>query len=258
MPTFKYNITSQFNIAQMICIAVNGLPILWSTRCRDICRFGGLFRRYFYRVLLCLGVFAAADTAIGQAFGQQPGPDSNFERCRAIADDAARLRCYEAATAKPAPSLPAPSPSLTTGPWRLARTPNPAGGPDAVFVMKTADVTKSDIDLAGLMLRCGKGNFDVLLVLVRPLPPRARPKITVTASGRTVDFIASVVPPGAEVLLPQEATALASGPWQLAPDLSVEVGPVEGDDPPTPIRGVIALAGLGAALAQLQANCPSP
>jgi hypothetical protein len=123
--------------------------------------------------------------------------------------------------------------------------------------MKTADVTKSDIDLAGLMLRCGKSNFDVRLVLLRPLPPRARPKVSVTASGRTADFIASVVPPGAEVLLPQEATALASGPWQIAPDLSVEVGPVEGDDPSTPIRGVIALAGLRAALAQLQANCPS-
>jgi|HubBroStandDraft_6_1064221.scaffolds.fasta_scaffold505215_2 hypothetical protein len=225
------------------------------------CRFARLCRRCFYRVLLCLAVIGAVNAAVGRTFGQPAaGADNNFERCRAIADGAARLRCYEAATAKPAPGLPLPTPgpSLTTGPWRLVRTPNPAGGPDAVSVMKTADVTKSDIDLAGLMLRCGKSNFDVRLVLVRPLPPRARPKVTATASGRTADLIGSVVPPGAEVLLPQEATALASGPWQIAPDLSVEVGPVEGDDPPTPIRGVIALAGLGAALAQLQANCPAP
>ena len=123
--------------------------------------------------------------------------------------------------------------------------------------MKTADVTKSDIDLAGLMLRCGESNIEVLVVLVRPLPPRARPKVTVTVGGRTTSFIASVVPPGAELLLPLEATALASGPWQAAPELSVEVGAVEGDDQPTPIQGVVSLAGLGAALPRLQANCPS-
>jgi len=233
-------------------LMVNAMP--------RFCRFAGLSRRCFYRLLPCLGVIASLGTAVGQTFGQQQSPNSDFERCRAITDDAARLRCYEAATAKPALGVPprTPGPSPTTGPWRLARTPNPAGGPDAVFVMKTADVTKSDIDLAGLMLRCGKSNFDVLLVLVRPLPPRTHPKVALTAGGNTMDFISSVVAPGAEVLLPQEATVLASGPWQTAPDLSVEVGAVEGDDPPTPIRGVIALAGLGAALAQLQANCPSP
>jgi hypothetical protein len=221
------------------------------------CRFGDLSCRCFCQVLLCLGIIAAAGTAIGQAFGQPvAGPDSNFERCRAITDDAARLRCYEAVTAKPAPSLPPQTPGPGTGPWRLVRTPNPAGGPEAVSVTKTADVTKSDIDLAGLMLRCGKSNFDVLLVLVRPLPPRAHPKVALTAGGRTIDFTASVVPPGAQVLLPQEATALALGPWQTAPEMSVEVGAVEGDDQPGPTRGVISLAGLGAALAQLQANCP--
>jgi hypothetical protein len=121
--------------------------------------------------------------------------------------------------------------------------------------LKTADITKSDIDFAGLMLRCGEHNIDVLVVLVRPLPPRARPRISVTTGSKAIDFIASVVPPGAEVLLPPEATALASGPWQTAAELSVEVGAVEGDDQPGPIRGVISLAGLGPALAQLQANC---
>jgi hypothetical protein len=135
------------------------------------------------------------------------------------------------------------------------RTPNPAGGRPAVSVVKTADVTKSDIDLAGLMLRCGESNIEVLIVLLRPLPPRARPKVTVTVDGKTTDFIANVVPPGAELLLPLEATALATGPWQAASGLTVEIGPVEGDDQPGPIRGVISLAGLGASLPLLQANC---
>jgi len=229
-------------------LMVNAMP--------RFCRFAGLSRGCFYRVLLCLGM-VAVDTAIGQTFGQQPGPESNFERCRAITDDAARLRCYEAA-AKPAPSLPPQTPGPSTGTWRLVRTPNPAGGRDAVSVIKTRDLAKSDIDLAGLMLRCGEGKIEVLFVLVRPLPPRAHPKVTVTVGSKTTEFTASVVPPGAEVLLPQEASVLASGLWQAAPELSVEIGPVDGDEPPIPIRGVISLAGLGAALAQLQASCPSP
>jgi hypothetical protein len=230
------------------------------------CRIAELSGRFFCRALLRLGIIAAAGGAIGQALGQPvAGPDSNFEHCRAISDDAARLRCYEAATSNPAKAplphnprpAPAPAPGPGTGLWRLVRTPNPLGGRDAVSVMKTANVTRSDIDLAGLMLRCGEGNIEVLVVLIRPLPPRAHPKVTVTVASRTTEFTASVVPPGAEVLLPQEATFLASGPWQAAPELSVEVGAVEGDDQPSPTKGVISLAGLGTALPRLQANCPS-
>jgi hypothetical protein len=221
-----------------------------------ICRFTGLSCQYFCRVLLCLGMIAAVDPAICQTIGQQPKPDSNFERCRSITDDAARLRCYEAAASQPSNRPPPSAGPASAGPWPLVRTPNPAGGRDAVSVLKTADITKSDIDFAGLMLRCGENNIEVLVVLVRPLPPRARPRVSVTTGSKAIDFIASVVPPGAEVLLPPEATALASGPWQTAAELSVEVSAVEGDDQPGPIRGVISLAGLGPALAQLQTNCP--
>jgi hypothetical protein len=229
-------------------LMVNAMP--------RICRFTGLSCQFFCRVLLCLGMITAVDPAVGQTFGQQPGPDSNFERCRSIADDAARLHCYEAETSQPSNRAPPTAGLAPVAPWPLVRTPNPAGGRDAVSVLKTADITKSDIDFAGLMLRCGGHNIEVLVVLVRPLPPRAHPRVAVTTGGKQIEFIASVVPPGAEVLLPPEATALASGPWQTAAELSVEVGAVEGDDQPSPIRGVISLAGLGAALAQLQANCP--
>jgi hypothetical protein len=227
---------------------VNAMPRL--------CRFAGFSRQFFCRVLLCLGGIAAVDPAVAQTFGQQPRPDSIFEHCRSITDDAARLRCYEAATSQPSNRPPLAAGPTTIGPWPLVRTPNPTGGRDAVSVLKTADITKSDIDFAGLMLRCGEHNIEVLVVLVRPLPPRAHPRVAVSTGGKTIDFTASIVPPGAEVLLPPEATALALGSWQTDPELSVEVGAVEGDDQPGQIRGVISLAGLGAALAQLQANCP--
>jgi hypothetical protein len=225
-------------------------------------RFADFSCQCFCWFLLHIGMIAAVDTAIAQALAQSTaGPNSNLERCRAITNDAERLRCYEAATAKPEPSLPpqtpSPAPSPSTGPWPLVRTPNPIGGRAAVSVVKTADVTKSDIDLAGLMLRCGESNIEVLFVLLRPLPPRAHPKVTVTVGGRTTDLKANVVPPGAELLLPLEATALATGPWQGAASLSVEIGPVEGDDQPGPIRGVISLGGLAASLPLLKANCPS-
>jgi hypothetical protein len=123
--------------------------------------------------------------------------------------------------------------------------------------MRTADIVKSDIDLAGLMLRCAQNNFEVIVVLVRPLPPRAHPKVTVGTGGSSVEFTATVVPPGAEVLLPADASALASGPWQAAPELSVQIAAVEGDEPSAAVQGIIPLAGLGNAIPLLLSNCPS-
>lgn len=177
-------------------------------------------------------------------------------RCRAIAEDAARLRCFEAATSKP-PIKPQQF-GTGMGTWRLVRTKDPGGGRDAVAIMQTADITKSDIDLAGLMLRCAETGVEVLVVLVRPLPPRAHPKVTVSAGNAKLDFGATVVPPGAAILLPKDATVPASGPWTGAPELfvQVEVGQTDGDAYST--KGTIPLAGLGAALATLRANCPQP
>ena len=80
--------------------------------------------------------------------------------------------------------------------WRLVRTPNPAGGPDAVAAMRTAESARSDLDFAGLMLRCGEVEPEVLVVLVRPLPIHSHPNIAIEADGSSVDLIATVVPPG--------------------------------------------------------------
>jgi hypothetical protein len=228
---------------------VNAMP--------GFCRLAGFSRRFF-TVLLCLGGMGALALTVAQTFGQPAEPGGNFERCGAITDDASRLRCYEEATSKPVTSPPQQTPGKGTGTWRLVRTPNPTGGREAVSIMQTADMTKSDIDLAGLMLRCGQSESEVLLVLVRPMPLRALLKVTISAAGKSTDFTATVVPPGVAVLLPQEATALAAGSWQSASELSVQIGAVDGENQSTPIRGVISLAGLSGALPLLLANCPSP
>jgi hypothetical protein len=195
--------------------------------------------------------------ALDQALAQQVSQNSHFEQCRAIADDAARLRCFESAASKPTTQAAPHNLGPGAGTWRLVRTKNPDGGKDAVSIMHAADVLKSDIDLAGLMLRCGDGEVEVLIVVVEPLPPRGRPTVTVGAAGERADFHAAIIPPGLELLLPQQASELASGPWTKASELSVEINPASGDTLPTAIRGVVSLAGLSGALPVLTANCPA-
>lgn len=136
--------------------------------------------------------------------------------------------------------------------WRLLRTANPRGGADAVSMIHTADITRSDPELAGLMLRCGEHGAEVIIVVVTPFPPRAQPDVTVGADGKEWRFTARVVSPGAELLLPAEATGLATGPWQLTHELVVKVS-----SPEQSFGGVVPIDGLGAALATLAANCPA-
>jgi hypothetical protein len=71
--------------------------------------------------------------------------------------------------------------ACSTSADELARTPNPAGGPDSISIMKIADATRSDQDVTGLMLRCAEGaTTEVLVVLIKPLPLRTHPKVTGT------------------------------------------------------------------------------
>ena len=198
-----------------------------------------------------LAIFAgqvAGAAADGQRLAQLLGPGSESEHCRTITDSGARLRCYEATTSDRSDKRQ----SSIAGAWRLVRTPNPAGGPDAVSIMHTADVSRSDLDLAGLMVRCGQETTEVLIVLVRPFPPRARPKVSIGVAGSgPVEFTASVAAPGLLLLLPPEANTLAAGPWQTAPELTIAVA-----DEHAPIHGVVPLTGLGIALGELRQNCP--
>jgi hypothetical protein len=138
------------------------------------------------------------------------------------------------------------------GGWHLLRTANPHGGADAVSISHTADITRSDPDLAGLMLRCGEIGAEVVIVAISTFPPCAQPGVTIGADGKEWRFETRVVPPGAELLLPAQATALAMGPWQSAHEITVKIS-----SPEQSFGGVIAIDGLGAALATLSANCPT-
>jgi len=170
------------------------------------------------------------------------------ERCRLIEDQAAS--CFEEAkfivVQRREPD------ALSSGTWRLVRTPNPTGGPDAVSIMQMANASQSDIGLAGLMVRCGKTSFDVLIVLLKPFPPRTHPRVKLATRDSTVEVQATVISPGVVISLPREPAALVHGPWQSSSEVAVEV-----DEDNDSIRGVISLVGLEPALQLLASNCPS-
>lgn len=142
-------------------------------------------------------------------------------------------------------------PDAAPNSWRLVRTTNPHGGPDAVSMIHTADLVHSDPDFAGLMLRCAQSDVEVLIVVVTPFPPGAHPDVTISAGANEWRFSGQVIPPGAELLLPPESATLARTAWQSARELAVKVS-----SPDQPLRGVVPIDGMAAALATLMPNCP--
>jgi hypothetical protein len=207
-------------------------------------------------VLALLGAATIGVAFIGRAYADQSGsPIPGFKRCRMIMNDAARLRCYESNSSNPA-SAPPRALGQAAGSWRLVRTHNPAGGPDAISIMQPADIAKSDTDLAGLMLRCSETRVEVVLVLARSLPLRAHPRVMTNVAGNSAGFVSTIMPPGAGILLPKEASELAAGPWTTGRELLVQVDARDSDEPVS-IRGVIPLTGLDSALPTLLANCAS-
>jgi hypothetical protein len=198
--------------------------------------------------LMFAGWLATVAPVAGQNLRPSPSLAAS-DRCRPIKDGASRAPCYEKRVSD---SIAASNDQPNAAAWRLVRTPNPAGGRDAVSIMHTAELTRSDLDLAGLMLRCADSGIEVLFVVVEPISPRSHPKVTVATGPTKLVLSASAVPPGLLVLLPVEAAALAEGPWQKATELSVVI---EGDR--DPVRGVVLLAGLGGALQLLRSNCPT-
>ena len=136
------------------------------------------------------------------------------------------------------------------GGWRLVRTPNPQGGPEAVSIMHVSDTSKSDFALAGLTLRCGGMGIEPLLIVLEPLTSGSRPQVTLTAGSSQSQFEASAVQGGMALLLPQTASNLAAGPWQNANELSVEIA-----IKPVPIRGVVPINGLSKSLQTLTQIC---
>jgi hypothetical protein len=202
------------------------------------------------RHLATLAMIAAAAACVGDVRGQNMGGD--LRRCLPIIDDAARLDCIKGTapgTTKRSQPLP---PSI--GDWRWVRTPDPRGGPDAISIMHTADMSRSDAGLAGLMLRCAQDGIEALVIVVAPLPPRAHARIRFGSPDKQQLLDAEVIPPFTALRLPREAPSIAaaleaSGANALAID-------VDGKD--GPIQGTVALAGLRPALEGLSANCRNP
>ena len=116
--------------------------------------------------------------------------------------------------------------------------------------MQTFDTLKSDLDLAGLTIRCHEGGTEVLIVQIRSFSLRARPQVALGKLGNETKFEATVAPPGTAVLLPMDGESLVRGPWKGLSDLSIRI-----NDGKSVIHGVVALEGLPAAFKVLEANC---
>jgi hypothetical protein len=189
-------------------------------------------------------------SACCQEAAKQPKLNSEVERCRRINNEHMRTHCLEQINSKAAP-VPQQQ-STASGTWQLARTPNPSGGRDSISITKITNPTPSEQDIAGLTLRCAEGaTTNVLIVLAAPFPLRAHPKVIVVAGARTTEFIASVVPPGTLVLLPEKASALVEKTWQAVPELAVFI-----KDNNRALHGVIPLVDISNAMQTLQSNCP--
>jgi hypothetical protein len=132
--------------------------------------------------------------------------------------------------------------------WRLFRSEDPNAL--TMSVSRTADVTRSDLELAGLIFRCGEGGIETLIVVVTPFPPRTHPNVTLTANNQEWSFDTEVITPGTKLLLPIDASSLARGQWRLARELGVKISLQERQ-----VSGVIPIQGISQALFPLTAAC---
>jgi hypothetical protein len=143
--------------------------------------------------------------------------------------------------------IPVASPST----WAFTRTQGDKAGESFAAIMKTADIAQSDLDFAGLIVRCSpKGKIDVLIALIRPFPPRSHPQVTIASGSASQSFEASLTAAGAAVVLPDEVAAFAAGKWQSTPALTITVK--END---SQIKGVVELNGLREAYNSLLVGC---
>jgi len=204
--------------------------------------------RQHFTISAALLVAAIAGPSLADAAGSSPENSAGLEHCLIIRDDAARLRCFEDATSPPAKKIPS-----TSNGWQLLRTPRPQGAGEAVSMTHTPELMRSDPDFAGMMLRCGDKGIEILFVVISPFSPRSHPMVTVPGADNDLRFAATVVPPGVALRLPDDALALADGPWQSRSELPVKI-----EDSPISIRGIVPISGLDVALKTLRANCQSP
>jgi hypothetical protein len=141
--------------------------------------------------------------------------------------------------------------SQLPGGWRLVKTPDPRGGPQAVSVLHTADTGKSDANFAGLTFRCSQDGIEALLILLQPLARGSQYAVRIKSGSVETLLEARALQAGEVLLLPPSATVQANGPWQTAPELLVDIAA------PSPIHGAVPLNGLSGALSVLSQSCPA-
>lgn len=198
-------------------------------------------------VAICAAWTIAPSSAICQD-SRKTAKSTEVQHCQTSKKDSPRMPCYKEGSSSGPMSQQRP---VEQGTWQLARTPDPARGRESFSITKIADATRSDHDIAGLMLRCGEGaTTEVLVVLAEPLRSRTHPKVTVSAGATTTPFTASVATRGDLVLLPEKASALVEHAWRSTAELAVAIA-----DDHHSLRGVIPLTDIGTAMRTLQSNC---
>jgi len=205
---------------------------------------------YHLSVNALLTIFATGAATI--AFAQGSGAPTGFENCKVLSDDKARLDCFKQLLTGGTPAESKTPDASPYDAWRLVRTADPRGGPDAVSIMRTADTGRSDPDLAGLMIRCQeKQGLGVLLGVVRPFPPRSKRNVAIGSGGVQSVFVAESTDTGTALVLPIDASAFTTGVWRSLNRLEVKIS-----DPEADIHGMILLDGVTPAIAKLAASCP--
>lgn len=135
------------------------------------------------------------------------------------------------------------------GSWRLVRS-SAADGVESAAILHTAEFERSSSRLAGLMFRCARQDIEAIIVVVEPFPPRAHPQITLITRGQEANFVGTIIPTGAGIRLPDDATRLLTGRWHIESELEIKVA--DGD---ATFGGAITLLGLPKALQSLSAEC---
>lgn len=136
------------------------------------------------------------------------------------------------------------------GGWHLVPADLGAAKKGSAAILHTADFERSDPRLAGLMLRCAPQGIEAVIVVVEPFPPHAQPKILMRTPEQSSHFTGSVIPTGAGIRLPGEATALVKSGGTKEQDVEIKVSESGAE-----MSGTIALSGLPKALEWLGREC---
>jgi hypothetical protein len=96
--------------------------------------------------VICIYWMITTTAALCQDSGKPRKLNREVEHCDRIKDDRERMRCEKEEGSAPSTNFSQQQPP-EPGSWQLARTPNPAGGPESISIMKSANTTGSDQDI---------------------------------------------------------------------------------------------------------------